>query len=135
MDIDNNKAVLPRSNIHKMITALTGNLMCHNCVFREKSHVDADSSSRIVIIRNKGTKESKSWTQDLDSLKKLVLSVHILEPNDVVVVLKFFEIVKFGLPVPLSGENGSNEAPGVPSDTSQAFGEEGATSIPSCSTL
>ena len=132
MDIDNNEAVLPRSNIHKMIAALTGNHMCHNCVFRKKIPVDADCrSSRIFIIKKKCTKEPKSRSQYLDSLKKLVLSLHFLETNDVVVVQKFFQIIEFGLSVPLYRENKSNEAPGVLSNASQAFGKEGTTSIPS----
>ena len=98
--------------------------------------MDADSrSSRIFIIWKKCTEEPKSRTQDLDSLKKLVLSMYFLETNDVVVVQKFFEIVEFELPVPLPGENRSNKDPGVPSNTSQAFRKEGPTSIPPCSTL
>ena len=89
MDIDNNGTMLRRSNIEKMITTLTGSNMCHNCVFRKVS-MDADSrSSRIFILWKKCTKEPKSRTQDLDSLKKLVLSMNFLETNDVVVVQKF----------------------------------------------
>ena len=103
MDIASNETVSHRLNIHKMITALTGNHMCHNCVFKKKIPVDADSrSSRIFIIRKKRTKESKSRSQNLDSLKKLVPSMHFLETNDVVVVQEFVEIIEFELFVPLS---------------------------------
>ena len=136
MDVDNNEVVSPRSNIHKVVTALRSNHMCHNRLFRQKIPVNADSrSSRIFIFRKKGTKESKSRSQHMDSLKKLILSMHLLETNDVVVVQEFSEIFEFELSVPLSGENRSDETPGVPSNTSQAFGKEGATSIPPCSTL
>ena len=131
MDIDNNETVLPRSNVDRMITTLTGNNMCHNYLFKKKVSVDADSrSSRIFIIKKKCTKESKSRSQHLDSLKKLVLSMYFLETNDVVVVQKFFEIEELELPVPLSGENRSNKPPGVSSNTSQAFEKEGGTIHP-----
>ena len=135
MDVDINEVVSPRSNIHKVITALTSNHMCHSRLFRQKIPVNADSrSSRIFIVRKKGTKESKSRSQRLDSLKKLVLSMHFLETNDVV-VQEFFEMFEFEFSVPLSGENRSNKPPGVPSNTSQDFGKRGATSIPPCSAL
>ena len=52
--------------------------------------------------------------------------MHFLEANDVVVVQEFFGVIKFGFPVPLYAENRSNKAPGVPSNTSQAFRKEGA---------
>ena len=69
MGVDNNEVVSPRSNIHKVITALTSNHMCHNRLFRQKVPVNADSrSSRVFVIRKKGTKESKSRSQHLDSL-------------------------------------------------------------------
>ena len=90
MDFDNNEAVSPRSNIHKVITALTSNHTCHNRLFKKKVPVNADSrSSRIFIVRKKGTNEPKSWSQHLDSLKKLVLAMYFLETNDVVVVQEF----------------------------------------------
>ena len=112
MDIDNNEAVSPRSKIHKMVTALTSNHMCHNRLLRKKVPVNADSrSSRIFIVRKKGTKESKSRSQHLDSLKKLVLSMHFLETNNVIVVQEFFEIFEFEFSVPLSGESRSYQAP------------------------
>ena len=80
MDVNNNGVVSPRSNIHKVITALTSNQMCHNRLFRCKVPVNADSrSSRVFVIRNKGTKESKSRSQHLNSLEVLVLSMHFLE--------------------------------------------------------
>ena len=41
----------------------------------------------------------------------------------------------FAFSVPLSGENRSYQAPGVPGNTSEAFGKEGATSLPPCSAL
>ena len=92
-------------------------------------------SSRILIVRKKSTKESKSRSQHLNGLKKLVLSMYFLETNNVVVVQESFEILELEFSIPLSGENRSNETPGVPSNTSQAFGTEGTTPIPSCSTL
>ena len=61
--------------------------------------------------------------------------MHLLETYNVVGVKESFEIFEFELSVPLSGENRSDKAPGVPSNTSHAFGKEGATSIPPCSTL
>ena len=87
------------------------------------------------LPRRNVPKESKSWSQHLNSLKKLLLAVHFLEANDVVMVQEFFEIIEFGFPVSLSGENRSNKAPGDPSNTSQTFGKEMAASIPPCSTL
>ena len=36
MDFDNNEVVSPRSNIHKVITALPNNHKCHSRFFRQK---------------------------------------------------------------------------------------------------
>ena len=90
--LTNNKVVPPRLNVHKVITAVTSNLLCHNSLFfRLKVPVNADSrSSRVFVIRNKSTKEPKSRSQHLNSLKVFVLSMHLLETNDVVVILEFF---------------------------------------------
>ena len=52
MDVNNDKVVSPRLNVHKVITALTSNQMCHNRLFRKKAPVNADSrSSRAFVIR------------------------------------------------------------------------------------
>ena len=117
MDVNNYKVVSPRLIVHKVITALTSYEMCHNRPFRKKVPVNADSrSSRVFVTKNKGTKEPKSWSQHLNNLEILVLSMHFLETQNVAGVKGSFE-----LSVPLSGENRSNKTPGVPSDTSHAF--------------
>ena len=134
--LNNNQVVSSRLNVHKVITVLTSNQICHNGFFRWKVPVNADSrSSRILIVRKKSTKESKSRSQHLKSLKKVVLSMYFLETNNVVVVQESFQILELEFSIPLSEENRSNETPGVPSNTSQAFGKEGTTPIPPCRTL
>ena len=80
MDVNNNEVVSPRLNIHKAITALTSDQMCHNRLYRKKVPVNADSrSSRVFVTKNKGTKELKLRSQHLKNLKILVLSMHLLE--------------------------------------------------------
>ena len=70
-----------------------------------------------------GRNVAKSRNREyLDSLKKLILSMHFLGTNVVVGVKECFGIFEFELSVPLSGENRSNKASGVPSNTSHAFG-------------
>ena len=65
---------------HKVITAWTSNQMCHNSTVKQKVPVNADSrSSRVFIIRNKGTKEPESWSQHLNSPEILVLTMYLLE--------------------------------------------------------
>ena len=63
-------------------------------------------SSRILMVRQKGTKESKSRCQHLNSLKKFVLSRHVLETN-FVVLQESFELFELEFCVPLSGEDRS----------------------------
>ena len=69
--------------------------------------MDADSrSSRIFIIRKKSTKESKSRSQHLNSLKKLIVSMHLLETDVVVVVVvkELPDIFEFEFSVLLRGK-------------------------------
>ena len=55
MDVDNNEVVLLRSNVHKVITAVTGNQMCHQSLVRENVPVNAD----VFVFMNKGTKKTE----------------------------------------------------------------------------
>ena len=73
-----------------------------------------------------GTQESKSRSQHLDSLKKLVLSMHFLETNDVAVVQESFQKIEFELSVLPLRENRSNETPGVPSNWKSASTRQAA---------
>ena len=49
MDVDNNEVVSPILNVHKVITAVTSNHMCHNRLFRKKVPVNAESQSSRVF--------------------------------------------------------------------------------------
>ena len=110
MDVDNDEDVSSRLNVHKVITAVICNQMCHHSLFRQKVPMNTDSrSSRVFVIRNKGTEKPKSRSQYLNCLKKLVLSMHFLETNNVVGVKEFLGIFEFELIVLLFGENRSNE--------------------------
>ena len=97
MDIDNNEGVSLGLYVHKVITALTSNQMCHNSFFRCKVPVNADSRSSPFSFSGKSTKEPKSRSQYLDRLKILVLSMHLLETYNVVGVRELLEIFEFEL--------------------------------------
>ena len=88
----------------------------------------ADPPARSLSGRKVPNK--RNCGQHLNSLKKLVFAI-----NDVVMVQEFFEVVELGFPVPFSGENRFKKPPGVPSNTTQAFGKKGTARIPSCRTL
>ena len=76
MDFDNDEVVSSRLNVQKVITAVT----CHNSLFMLKVPMNPDSrSSRVFVIRDKGSKKPKSRSQHLNSLKIFVLSMHLLE--------------------------------------------------------
>ena len=80
MDIDDNEVVSSSLNANKVITAVTCNQMCHNSLFRKKVPVNAESrSSRGFVLRKEGTKDSKAWSQRLNSLKIFILPVHFLK--------------------------------------------------------
>ena len=132
VDVDDNKVVLPRSNFSQSDLGLDKKSNVSQWHPQILVNAKRSRSSHIFIIKKESTKEPKSWSQHLDSLKKLVLPMYFLETNDVVIVQESTEIFELELPVYLRGKNRPKETPSVPSNTSQTSIRELATCIPTC---
>ena len=79
-------------------------------------------------------KKHESRSQHLYCLEKIILSMHLLETDNIVVLDGPPEIVEFLLSVLLRGKTDLTR-PGVPSSTPQTSIREMATCIPTCTTL
>ena len=88
-----------------MVKALASHHVCHKSILRQEILVDTNGrSSSILVSRDTCAKKLKSRSHHLESLKKFILPVYLLETNYVVVVKELIEVLEFELSVFLGGK-------------------------------